>query len=149
MINRRLDTKSDRPDFMTPFMRNNINFENVSREKIISKFNFIIVGGSETSATVMTGIFNHLTKKKNKRILNRLCNDIRTKFREGKDITLDAIQSAPITHLEAVINEGLRVCDPIPSGLPRVVPEGGDQYCGIFLPGRVSTQTRMYNDSPN
>ncbi|KAF7923180.1 uncharacterized protein EAE98_007885 [Botrytis deweyae] len=135
MINRRLDTKGDRPDFMTPFMRNNVNFENMSREEIVSTFNFIIVGGSETSATVMTGIFNHLTRKKNKGILDRLCNDIRTKFREEKEITLDAIQSTSIPYLEAVINEGLRICNPIPSGLPRVVPEGGDEYCGIFLPG--------------
>ncbi|KAF7877056.1 uncharacterized protein EAF02_008276 [Botrytis sinoallii] len=138
MINRRLDTKGDRPDFMTPFMRNNVNFENMSREEIVSTFNFIIVGGSETSAAVMTGIFNHFTKKKNKRILDRLCNDIRTKFREEKEITLDAIQSTPIPYLEAVINEGLRICNSIPSGLPRVVPEGGDEYCDPdeFVPER-------------
>jgi cytochrome P450 len=139
MINRRLDTKSDRPDFMTPFMRNNVNFENMSRAEIISTFSFIIVGGSETSATTMTGIFNHLTKKKNKRVLQQLCNDIRKKFKEERDITIDALQATSIPYLEAVLNEGLRICNPIPSGLPRVVPEGGDDYCGIFLPGGVST----------
>ncbi|KAM3076174.1 hypothetical protein ACMFMG_006314 [Clarireedia jacksonii] len=46
MINRRLDTKTDRPDFMTPFMRNNVNFEKISRAEIVFTFSSIIVGGS-------------------------------------------------------------------------------------------------------
>ena len=133
-INRRLDLKADRPDFMTPFMKNNVNFENMSREEILSTFNFIIVGGSETSATTLTGIFNHLSR--NERILDRLCKEIRTKFKQENDITIDAIQQLP--YLEAVINEGLRMCNPIPGGLPRVVPDGGDTYDGIYLPGGVS-----------
>jgi len=57
MINRRLDSKGDRPDFMTPFMKKNVNFQIVSREEILSTFSFIIVGGSETSATALTGVF--------------------------------------------------------------------------------------------
>lgn len=136
MINRRLDSKSERPDFMTPFMRSNVNFENMSREEILSTFNFIIVGGSETSATVLTGIFNHLSKKENEHILQRLCTEIRSKFKEEKEITIEAIQDLP--YLEAMLNEGLRMCNPIPGGLPRVVPEGGDIYCGTYLPGGVS-----------
>ena len=133
-INRRLDLKTDRPDFMTPFMKNNINFQVMSRDEILSTFNFIIVGGSETPATTLTGIFNHLSR--NKDILQRLCTEIRTKFKQEKDIAIDDIKDLP--YLEAVLNEGLRMCNPIPGGLPRVVPEGGDIYDGIFLPGGVS-----------
>lgn len=135
MINRRLELKSDRPDFMTPFMRNNVNFENMSRDEILSTFNFIIVGGSETTATTLTGIFNHLSLKENAHILQRLSEEVRTHFKEERDITIDAIHDLP--YLEAVLNEGLRVCNPIPGGLPRVVPEGGDTYCGIYLPEGV------------
>lgn len=135
-INRRLDMKTDRPDFVTPFMKNNANYEVMSREEILATFNFIIVGGSETTATALTGVFNHLTKKENRGIMSRLCEEIRTTFKKEKDITIDATKELP--YLEAVINEGLRVCNPIPGGLPRVVPEGGDSYCGFFLPGGVS-----------
>lgn len=133
MINRRLDLKTNRPDFMTPFMKNNLNYENMSRDEILSTFNFIIVGGSETTATTLTGIFNHLSR--NERILKRLSTEIRSKFEKEKDITITAIQGLP--YLEAVINEGLRMCNPIPGGLPRVVPEGGDTYVGVYLPGGV------------
>ena len=134
MINRRLELKTDRPDFMTPFMKNNLNFENMSRDEILSTFNFIIVGGSETTATTLTGIFNHLSR--NERILQRLCTEIRTEFKKETDITIDNIHHLP--YLEAVLNEGLRMCNPIPGGLPRVVPEGGDTYAGVYLPGGVS-----------
>ncbi|KAJ8061864.1 hypothetical protein OCU04_009654 [Sclerotinia nivalis] len=98
----------------------------------------------------MTGIFNHPTKKKNKRILERLCNDVRTKFTEEKDITIVVLQDTPTLYLEAVFNERLRSCNPIPSGLPRVVPEGEDDYSEIFLPGGVSTyesQRGRFTDS--
>lgn len=133
-INRRLDWKTNRPDFMTSFMKNNANFENMSRAEILSTFNFIIVGGSETTATTLTGIFNHLSR--NKEILKRLSTEIRTKFKSEENIKIDAIHGLP--YLEAVVNEGLRMCNPIPGGLPRVVPEGGDTYAGVFLPGGVS-----------
>ena len=133
-ISRRLDMKTNRPDFMTPFLRNNANFENMSKDEILSTFNFIIVGGSETTATTLTGIFNHLSK--NAKILGRLCLEIRSKYSREEDITIDSIHDLP--YLEAVLNEGLRVCNPIPGGLPRMVPEGGDTYCGHYLPGGAS-----------
>ena len=78
MTDRRLDLKTDRPDFMTPFMKNNVNLEHMSRTEMLSTFNLIIVGASETTATTLTGIFNHLSG--NKRILHRLSTEKRTKF---------------------------------------------------------------------
>ena len=141
-INCRLDIKTNRPDFMTPFMRNNVNFENMSRDEILSTFNFIIVGGSETTATTLTGIFNHLCR--NERIMQRLCTEIRLKYGKEEDITIDSTQGLP--YLEAVLNESLRMCNPIPGGLPRVVPEGGDTYCGVYLPGGVGCLPGPAND---
>ena len=29
------------------------------------------------------------------------------------------------------------MCNPVPGGLPRVVPDGGDTYDGVYLPGGV------------
>lgn len=134
-INKRLATVTDRPDFMTPFMKTNVNFKNMSRAEILSTFNFIIVGGAETSATVLTGLFSHLSR--NQAVMHRLCTEIRANFKREEDITIDACKGLP--YLEAVLNEGLRMCNPIPSGLPRIVPPGGDTYCGVYLPGGVSS----------
>ncbi|EPE30604.1 Cytochrome P450 [Glarea lozoyensis ATCC 20868] len=139
-ITRRIDLKSERPDFMTPFMKNNVNFESVSREEIVETFNFVIIGGSETTATAMTGIFNHLTRKENKHVLEMSTREIRDKFSEKEEITFDTIQCLP--YLDAVINEGLRMCNPVPGGLPRVVPAGGDTYCGTRLAVRTFAVNR-------
>jgi len=138
-INKRLDTVTDRPDFMTSFMKNNVNFENMSRAEILSTFNFIIVGGAETSATVLTGLFNHLSR--NEAVMHRLCSEIRGAFKREQDITIDACNGLP--YLKAVLNEGLRMCNPIPGGLPRVVPPGGDTYSGVYLPGGVSSPSPL------
>ena len=142
-INKRLDNKSDRPDFMTPFMRNNLDFANMSRKEIFSTFNFIIVAGSDTIVTVLTGLFTHLVQ--NEAVRKTLCQEIRSKFDREQDISIDACKDLP--YLNAVLNEGLRMCNPVPSGLPRVVPSGGDTYCGEYLPEGVrhiqsSTATR-------
>ncbi|KAL8794970.1 MAG: hypothetical protein Q9195_002552 [Heterodermia aff. obscurata] len=144
-INHRLDMKTNRPDFMTPFLKNNVDFANMSREEILSTFNFIIVGGSETTATTLTGIFNHLCK--NNDIMRRLTSEIRDHYKKEEDVTIDSTHDLP--YLEAVLNEGLRMCNPIPGGLPRVVPEGGDTYCGVFLPGgtRLAARTFAINRS--
>ena len=138
-INRRLDSKidSDRSDFITPFMKNNANYQIMSREEILSNFTFLIIGGSETTATTLTGIFNHLVQKSE--ALARLTREIRTYFEHEEDIVLDVLAGENLPYLEAAINEGLRMCNPIPTGLPRQVPHGGETYLGAFLPCGVST----------
>lgn len=133
-INHHFGSKTSRPDFMTSFMKNNVSFKNMSRDEILSTFNHIIVSGSETTATTLTGIFNHLSK--NEKIQRRLQAEIRARFQNEEEITIDAIQD--LSYLEAVLNEGLRMCNPIPGGLPRVVPEGGGTYAGVYLPEGVS-----------
>lgn len=134
-INRRLNLKTDRPDFLTPFMKDNVNYENMSLGEIESTFAIIIVARSETTATSLCGTLNHLVKSENKGALEKLVREIRGTFVREQDITIEATKHLP--YLEAVINEGLRICNPVPGGLPRVVPKGGDTYAGHFVPEKV------------
>jgi cytochrome P450 len=133
-INKRLNVSTERADFMSVFMKKNHNFSIMSRKEMLSTFNFVIVGGSETSATVLTGLFSHMGS--NSRVREKLCNEIRERFEKEEDIDYDSIIGLP--YLEAVLNEGLRMCNPIPCGLPRTTPKGGDTYCGEYLPEGVS-----------
>ena len=134
-IHRRLDLKTDRPDFLTPFMKDNVNYDNMSLGEIESTFAIIIVAGSEATATSLCGTLNHLVKPGNKAALEKLVYEIRSTFLREQDITIEATNH--LTYLEAVINEGLRICNPVPGGLPRVVPKGGDIYAGYFFPEKV------------
>ena len=135
-VERRLNLKTNRPDFFTPVMRDNVNFENMSIGEIESTFAILIVAGSETTSTVLAGIINHLVKAKNEMVLQKLVTEIRGKFNLEEDIVIEDSKSLP--YLEAVINEGLRLCNPVPGGLPRVVPKGGGIYGGHFLPEKVN-----------
>lgn len=132
-INKRLDSNTSRPDFMTFFLKKNGNFEIMSRKEVLATFNFVIIAGSETSGTVLTGLFSHIAH--NKRVRERLTSEIRQKFKKEEDMNIDEIKELP--YLEAVLHEGLRMCNPVPCGLPRAVPPGGDTYCGHFLPAGV------------
>ncbi|KAL8949002.1 MAG: hypothetical protein Q9222_004858 [Ikaeria aurantiellina] len=138
-VERRLKLDTERPDFLTPFMRDNVGFENMSIGEIESTFAILIVAGSETTATVLSGIINHLVKVQSRPILNRLVAEIRNTFKTEKDIAIGKLTD--LVYLDAVINEGLRLCNPIPGGLPRVVPKGGGVYNGYFLPEKVKDPT--------
>lgn len=68
-------------------------------------------------------------------MLVKLQEEIRTAFRSYDEI--NAISTIPLSYLQAVALEGMRMYPPLPLGLPRVVPAGGDTVDGYFLPGGV------------
>lgn len=132
---RRLNMEKQRYDFMTPIIESNTNMDKMSVSEIESTFSMIIVAGSETTATALSGITYQLTK--NPSVMQNLVSEIRDRFQEEKNITMDSVRTLP--YLNAVISEGLRVCNPAPAGLPRLVPPEGDTVCGLWLPGNVSS----------
>ena len=132
-IHRRLNLETERPDFMSPVLKYN-DAKGMTISEIEGTFNIVIVAGSETTATVLSGITNYLTQ--NRSVLERLVSEVRSAFEDEKDITFATSRELP--YLTAVIREGLRMCPPTPAGLPRVVPVGGDTVCGQWFPGGVS-----------
>ena len=133
-IHRRLNLETERPDFMSPVLKYN-DEKGMTISEIEGTFNIVIVAGSETTAKVLSGITNYLTQ--NRTTLEALVSEVRSAFKDEKDITFDATKS--LAYLNAVIKEGLRMCPPTPAGLPRVVPAGGDNVLDQWFPGGVST----------
>ncbi|THV48773.1 hypothetical protein BGAL_0228g00070 [Botrytis galanthina] len=68
--------------------------------------------------------------------LHKLVAEIRKTFQREEDIKIATLRDLP--YLNAVINEGLRLKNPVPGGLPRIVPPGGDIYVDTLLPPGVS-----------
>lgn len=137
-IHRRLNLEKERNDFMTPVIRAQES-RSMSIEEIEGTFNIVIVAGSETTATILSGVTNYLTRDSS--IMNKLCAEIRSAFQHEKEITFSHVKDLPYLH--AVIQEGMRMCSPTPAGLPRVVPPGGDTVCGHFIPGGVSLPSHI------
>jgi len=90
----------------------------------------VVVAGSESVTTVLTGITNYLIRDKTK--LGALVHEIRSTFRQEQDINGTSLSRLP--YLNAVLNEGLRLCPTIPDGMRRQVPKGGASVAGHFLP---------------
>lgn len=132
-VYRRLNLEKQRHDFMTPIIELNTDMQIMSLAEIESTFSLLVVAGSETTATTLSGITNHLIQ--NPSVMQSLVSEIRGAFKAEKDITMESLRHLP--YLGAVISEGLRICNPIPMGLPRLVPTGGDTVCGHWLPGNV------------
>jgi cytochrome P450 len=54
---------------------------------------------------------------------------------QEEDINLLTVNN--LKYLIAVFNEALRIYPPIPSGLPRIVPKGGEFVDGYYIPEKV------------
>ena len=95
--------------------------------------NAMIIAGSETTATVMSALTYYLCRTP--AVYDKLKQEVRSRYRSSDEITS---LSATFPYLTAVIHEILRIFPPIPFGMPRIVPPGGDTVDGMFIPGGVS-----------
>ena len=93
----------------------------------------LIVGGSETTATLLTGVTYHLLS--NMSTYNKLVRAIRETFKSEGDI--DMVSSAQVPYLSLVLDEGLRLFPPVAVSLPRIVPDQGAMVAGVEIPGKV------------
>lgn len=134
MINRRMTRGDDaqRSDFMAYVLKHN-DEKGMSVPEIENTMKTLVIAGSETTGTTLSGIMNNLLQHRD--IYETLANEVRTSFASESEIRADRVPN--LKYLNAVIEEGLRLCTPVPMGMPRVVPEGGAEVSGKWLPGGV------------
>lgn len=131
----RLKQKSDRPDLISFMLRDDNPYkEPLTRSEIETNAAVIIIAGSETTATLLSGATYHLLR--NPETYKKLTQEIRGYFKTPEEIGSTSTKNLP--YLEAVIEESLRIYSPIPSGFVRQVPEGGAIISDRFVAGGVS-----------
>ncbi|KAI5866411.1 putative cytochrome P450 [Durotheca rogersii] len=138
-VQRRLNFELERPDIMSHVITANEGGQ-LPIGVINTTFMVLTTAGSETTATVLCGALNYLVHHRDK--MDLLQKEIRGRFSTDGEIRLDALRN--LSYLNAVINEALRLCPPIPWMLPRQVPRGGDTVCGIWLPGGTPVSIQAY-----
>ena len=136
-IDRRMNLATQRNDFMTPLLENNEDFDKMSRAEIESTMALLLIAGSETIGTTLSGITSYLVQ--NPTNLWKLEKEVRGAFTDASEISFRATMDLP--YLNAVIHEGLRLCNPVAGGAPRIVPKGGETVSGIDLPEGVSSNS--------
>ena len=130
---RRLDMKTDRKDFMDYILRYN-DERGMSRSELMETSAILILAGSETTATLLSGLTYYLLT--NPETYAKVNAEIRDAFKSPEEITLTTTGKLPYLH--AVLEESLRLYPPVPIGLPRITPPDGDMISGVFVPGNVS-----------
>ncbi|KAF6820296.1 benzoate 4-monooxygenase cytochrome [Colletotrichum musicola] len=97
-----------------------------------------IVGGSDTTANSMIYLIWAVCKIPDvrKKLLKEL---------EGlrEDFGYDELREMP--YLNCIVNETLRLYTALPCGLPRIVPAGGADLAGHFIPAGATVTTQAYS----
>ncbi len=92
------------------------------------------MAGGEKTATLLSGTTFYLLS--NPETYDKLVKEVRSTFETEDDITLQRVNH--LEYMLAVLNEGLRMYPPVPSGLTRTTPKGGEYIEGYWIPEKVS-----------
>ncbi|KAF7888170.1 uncharacterized protein EAF02_002711 [Botrytis sinoallii] len=144
---RRLDTVTDRRDFMSYILRHN-DEKGMTRAEIMKTTGTLIIAGSETTATLLSGAIFHLLK--NPSCMASLVQEIRSSFEESADMTF--VKLANLRYLNVCLQEAFRIYPPVPGVLPRRTQPGGVVINGHFIPEDVSVgihQWSAYHSAAN
>lgn len=134
----RMERGSDRKDFVSYIFAKKDELK-ITDWEMAAHSNALIVAGSETSATLLSGLTYYLCRTPS--VYAKLKEEIRSNFKSTEEINS---QTATLPYLTAAINETFRIYPPIPIGMPRLTPSGGDEVAGHFVPGGVSTPSHPY-----
>lgn len=110
-------------------------------EEIKTTAGSIVLAGSETTATLLSGLVYYLLN--NPEVYEKTVQEIRTSFSSSEDINLDTISRLQYT--QAVLTETMRLYPPVPASLDRCVPPGGGIVNGCPLP--AGTIVQLFQES--
>ncbi|KAJ5108111.1 Cytochrome monooxygenase lcsI [Penicillium angulare] len=137
---RRIETETERPDFMTYVTRHNDD-RSLSVQEMKANAGLLIIAGSETTASLLSGFTYYLLQ--NKTAYQKLREELRGTFGSYDEINFKAVVGLP--YLNASLEEALRMYPPLPATLPRVVPKGGSVIDGEYFPEGVSVGGAHYS----
>lgn len=132
-VKKRVASGATRHDLIEGLLLKQTELELPLRD-IVAHANLLTIAGSETTATLLSGVTFLLAANPEK--LARVTDEVRGAFGSEEEITIAAV--GRLTYMLACLDEALRMYPPVPTGLPRVVPRGGKTFVGKFVPEGVS-----------
>lgn len=129
-VDRRLKKGSDhKPDIWSLVL--NKGEEQISVPKMHANASLFMVAGTETTATLLSGLTFYLLKNPDK--MRKVVKEVRGLTKD--QLSLEYLPRLP--YLNACFEEAFRLFPPVPVGLPRETPKGGNAICGEWVPERV------------
>ncbi|KAH6615956.1 cytochrome P450 [Chaetomium sp. MPI-SDFR-AT-0129] len=143
-LKRRMEAGKERADLVEGLLKRADEW-GLTLEKLQANSAILIIGGSETTATLLSGVTYLLLT--NPEALKKLTREIRGAFQSEAEIDFSSVSTLP--YLLACLDEALRMYPPVPTGLPRVVPRGGANIAGNYVPEKTVVavhQWAMYHN---
>ncbi|KAI1259124.1 putative cytochrome P450 monooxygenase [Xylariaceae sp. FL1019] len=128
-VAQRMELGSERPDFLEGLLQKKSEL-NLDFDRLCQNASLLIIAGSETTATLLTGATFLLTT--HPEVLHKLEAEVRSSFTSQDEITLTSVGN--LSYMLAVLNESLRRYPPVAGTLPRVGPRGGGIVEGRVVP---------------
>ncbi|KAI1378410.1 cytochrome P450 [Hypoxylon crocopeplum] len=128
-LQERIKLGMERPDFIEGLIKKKDEWH-MDLEKLVVNSSLLIIAGSETTATLLSGAAFLLTTHPD--ILAKLTQEVRSSFKSEDEITLTSVSN--LHYMLACLNESLRRYPPVTGDLPRVSPKGGATVLGKFVP---------------
>lgn len=144
VLRRLANEENDHRDFIWYILKQKDRHD-LKQDEVIVNGALFIVAGSETTANALSGLLARLLRNPDK--YDKLCHEIRSKFSKESDLTNDNMKD--LTYMNACIEEGLRIHPPVPAGLLRTVPKGGDFIDGNWVPEGTSVAVSSWAASHN
>lgn len=94
----------------------------------------LIIAGSETTATLMSGLTYYLLQDAER--MAKLTTEIRDAFSAVEEIDFVSVNKLP--YLLACLNEALRIYPPVPDTFPRNTGPAAEMICDKIVPAWVS-----------
>ncbi|KAI0395499.1 cytochrome P450 [Xylariaceae sp. FL0594] len=125
----------DRGDLMDYFLRSRGQDHQLTDEELVANSDLIMIAGSETTATLLSGLTYWLLKTPH--ALERVTREVRGSFRTDGEMSFAETRSR-LPYLLACLEEGLRLFPPVPIALNRSVPADTPMdVCGVTLPPKT------------
>jgi cytochrome P450 len=141
-VQNRLQRKTDRPDMMSYILSHNQTSPDarISESEIIANSMAVIVAGIDTLTAALAGTINNLIGHPKE--MKTLVHEIRSSFNSEGDISAQSTKS--LVYLTAVLQEGMRLCPPLPDNMHRNIPKGGANIAGNCLPEGITVGIPCY-----
>lgn len=137
-VDRRLakGTSNDKPDIWSLVLEKGQG--QLSIGEMHANSSLFMIAGTETTATLLSGLTYYFLKNPDK--LQKAVDEVRAMSED--ELTLETLPRLP--YLNACFEEALRVYPPVPIGLPRVMPEGGNVIRGEWVPSKTRVQVPQW-----
>ncbi|KAH8632599.1 Isotrichodermin C-15 hydroxylase [Alternaria alternata] len=119
-------TPNGRKDIMTYILRHN-DEKGMSHEEILGNSDALIIAGSETTATALSGLTYWITT--NPQALKNVQEEVRAAFSTEEEITM--VSTGQLKYLNACLEEAMRMYPPVVETPPRISP--GEYVNGHYI----------------